>query len=274
MKSVIRACLLSVLLLAGAQANAFVMDWDRVVWSADGSAGQYANADGSGVDVSVTITLSDARYDSSDASVVSGTDGSDSLVLSMDAFNHSDRYSHYMDVRIRFSRAVSGVGFDISGVNYGSSGNHGQGNSGYAFDDLIERIEGRASGVGVAANVEFLPGSVTASVLPTEDGGSTIGYSGLSSAEPGSLIHVSWETGVVDDVSFRYATGPRARNNPSGQFIGLGGVEFNPAVPEPATWLLGIFGFVLLGLRHFMGNGCSGSVGGGAVKALFVKNLK
>lgn len=142
MKSVIRACLLSVLLLAGAQANAFVMDWDRVVWSADGSAGQYANADGSGVDVSVTITLSDARYDSSDASVVSGTDGSDSLVLSMDAFNHSDRYSHYMDVRIRFSRAVSGVGFDISGVNYGSSGNHGQGNSGYAFDDLIERIGG------------------------------------------------------------------------------------------------------------------------------------
>ena len=250
MKSVIRACLLSVLLLAGAQAAAFVIDWDRVVWSPDGREGQYANADGSGVDVSVTITLSDARYDSADASVVSGTDGAASLMLSMDAPNHSDRYSHYMDVRIRFSRAVSGVGFDISGINHGSSGNHGHGNSGYAFDDLIERIEGSVAGVGVAPNVEFAPGSVTASVLSTENGGATIGYSGVSSAEPGSLIQVSWETGVVDDVSFRYSTGPRARNNPSWQFIGLGAMDFNPAVPEPATWLFGIFGFVLLGLRH------------------------
>ncbi|MBN2234501.1 MAG: hypothetical protein JW706_05080 [Opitutales bacterium] len=266
MKSVVRACLFSVLLLAGAQAAAFVMDWDRVVWSADGSAGQYANADGSAVDVSVTITLSDARYDGSDASVVRGTDGAASLMLSMDAPNHSDRYSHYMDVRIRFSRAVSGVGFDISGINYGSSGNHGQGNSGYAFDDLIERIEGSVAGVGVAANVEFSPGSVAASVLTTENGGSTTGYSGVSSAEPGSLIHVSWETGVVDDVSIRYATGPRARNNPSAQFIGLGGVDFNPAVPEPATWLLGIFGFVLLGLRHLMGNWRLGSLISGCVK--------
>ena len=251
MKSVIRACLLFVLLLAGEQATAFVMDWDRVVWSADGRAGQYANVDGSGVDVSVTITLSDGRFKSSDVSVERGTDGPDSLMLSMDAFNNSDRYTHYMDVRIRFSRAVSGVGFDISGINHGSPGNHGQGNSGYAFDDLIERIEGSASGVGVAPNVEFLPGSVTASVLPTEDGGSTVGYSGVSSAEPGSLIHVSWETGVVDDVSFRYATGPRARNNPSGQFIGLGGVEFNPAVPEPATMIIEFSLLGMLGMRHF-----------------------
>lgn len=251
MKSVIRACLLSVLLLAGAQATAFVMDWDRVVWSADGRAGQYANADGSGVDVSVTITLSDARYDSSDVSVVSGTDGPDSLVLSMDAPNHSDRTSHYMDVRIRFSRAVSGVGFDISGINHGSPGNHGQGNSGYAFDDLIERIEGSAAGVGVAATINYVPGTVTSTVFPTENGGSTTGYSGVSADEPGSLIHVSWETGVVDDVSFRYATGPRARNNPSAQSIGLGSVDFNPAVPEPGTMIIGFSLLGMLGMRHF-----------------------
>lgn len=237
--------------MAGAQAAAFVLDWNSVAWSPDGLEGFVADVDGSGVDVTVSVALSGNRFDAWNVASESGADALGVLQLSMDVPNHSDRLSHYMDVRIRFSRAVSGVGFDISGINYGSSGNHGQGKSGYAFDDLIERIEGLAAGVGVAATVTYAPGTVTSTILPSEDGGLTTGYSGVSADEPGSLIHVSWGTGLVDEVSFRYATGPRARNNPSGQSIGLGGVDFNPAVPEPGTWLLGIFGFVLLGLRHF-----------------------
>lgn len=240
-----------------AVSNAFVLDWDSVDWVAGNTNQTFYNVDGSGMDVSISLAITGANWaqwngqsqpddnrrlggdggpgDAGELYDSFGNPSDEALHLHMDAFQRD--YAGYVEVVISFSRAVTGVSFDLFDVDNGGNTQNSS-----TFEDVIADIGGSLNSVDVdPATVVYDSGSIDRFVHPTRGDEYRGTYWAPDSEDV--VLGLSWDEQVVDTVTFRYYAGNFSQRNPRTQGISISDINFASAVPEPGTV---VGGFVLL----------------------------
>ena len=241
-------------LMMTAVSHGFVLDWDSVDWTAGGTDQTFYNVDGSGMDVSISLAITGANwaqwrpsntapweiqpddnrrlggdggpgqgelYDSG------GNPSEEALHLHMDAFQRN--YDGYVEVVISFSRAVTGLSFDLFDIDNGGATQNTS-----TFEDVIADIGGSLNSVDVdPATVDYDSGSIDRVVDPTRGDEYRGTYWAPDSEDV--VLGLSWDEQVVDTVTFRYYAGNFSQRNPGDQGISISDISFASAVPEPGT---------------------------------------
>lgn len=253
------ACTCVAGLMMTAVSHGFVLDWDSVDWTGGGTNQTFYNVDGSGMDVSISLAITGAAWaqwsgqNQPDDNRRLGGDGGpgqgelydsfgnpseEALHLHMDALQRN--YTGYVEVVISFSRAVTGLSFDLFDVDNG-----GDTQNTSTFEDVIADIGGTLNGVDVdPASVDYDSGSIDRVVHPTRGDEYRGTYWAPDSEDV--VLGLSWDEQVVDTVTFRYYAGNFSQRNPGTQGISISDISFASAVPEPGTVAGGVF--LLVGL--------------------------
>lgn len=247
-------------LIMTAVSHGFVLDWDSVDWTAGGTDQTFYNVDGSGMDVSISLAITGANWvawngeaqpddnrrlggDGGPGQAGEGFDSfgnpsDEALHLHMNAFQRN--YTGYVEVVISFSRAVTGLSFDLFDVDNG-----GDTQNTSTFEDVIADIGGSLNSVDVdPATVDYDSGSIDRVVHPTRGDEYRGTYWAPDSEDV--VLGLSWDEQVVDTVTFRYYAGNFSQRNPGDQGISISDISFASAVPEPGTVAGGFF--LVLGL--------------------------
>ena len=251
-----------------ALSHAVVLDWDTVDWTGGSFSQTFTNVQGSGMDVTITLSITGASFASWNGQVqpddnnrLGGDDGypyqaqgegvdssgnpsEESLHLHMDSVQNDFR--GYIDVQIAFSQAATGVSFQLFDVDRG-----GDGDTTRTFEDVIGDIQGTRDGSQIAPSTVSYDSS---GIDEDTRDGSPIYRGGYYSPDASnSVLGLSWDTQVVDSVSFRYYAGDLTNSTPGTQGISISDIEFNNAVPEPGTMTAGVLllaGLCALELRR------------------------
>jgi len=257
-------------------AQTSVLDWDSVNWSGGSTTQTFSNVDGSGIDITISLTLSadSAAYSgwtynskkgrweynsyTTQTSFLSGSpiddttfggdwgaEDEESLYLGVN-FATDNRIQSYLDVTITFSQAVEGLNFnlfDVDSYGYNYTGGY---ETGIQFVDIIEQIEGNYLGNSVSSSVTYDSSRILAVTNSSGDayqGNTSLTDSNDQNDNPASTLNLAWSS-PVDTVSFRYTTGTSPVADPGQQAIGLSDFWFTryQAVPEPSTYLFGALG--------------------------------
>lgn len=156
----------------------------------------------------------------------------------MEAFQRN--YTGYVEVVISFSRAVTGLSFDLFDIDNGGATQNTS-----TFEDVIADIGGSLNSVDVdPATVDYDSGSVDRVVHPTRGDEYRGTYWAPDSEDV--VLGLSWDEQVVDTVTFRYYAGNFSQRDPGTQGISISDINFASAVPEPGTVAGGFF--LVLGL--------------------------
>jgi hypothetical protein len=234
--------------LVPALTHGLVLDWNAVDWAGGATSQTFSNVQGSDIDVSISLVITGAvwanwsgqaqpddnprlagdggtPYHAQGEGVnSSGQTSQESLHLHMQS--GLNNFRGYVDVVISFSRAVTGVSFQLFDVDSGST-----------FEDVIGDIRGTLNATQVApAAVSYEPRGTNYGIEAGTRNGSPI-YRGTywSPDAPDAVLGLAWNTQVVDTVSFRYYAGDRTPSNPSTQGISISDIRFFAAVPEAGT---------------------------------------
>ena len=236
-------------LMITAVSNAFVLDWESVDWAGGATNQTFYNVDGSGMDVSISLANTGAAWaqwngqNQPDDNRRLGGDGGpgqtgegfdsfgnpsdEALHLHMDAFQRN--YTGYVEVVISFSRAVTGLSFDLFDIDNGGATQNTS-----TFEDVIADIGGSLNSVDVdPATVDYDSGSIDRVVDPTRGDEYRGTYWAPDSEDV--VLGLSWDEQVVDTVTFRYYAGNFSQRNPGDQGISISDISFASAVPEPGT---------------------------------------
>ena len=245
--------------LVAATTHAALLDWSLVDWTQGAETQTFYNVDGSGIDITIALSLSydwethggrwdhystqtDWINDAPNDNKTFGGDGSlqddESLYLGLN-FASDDRFQSYLDVTITFSQAVDMASFQLFDVDQYGTDYRGGYETGIQFVDIIERVEGSLDGTTVAGTVTH---DSTKILEGTNESGTYYqGNTSLSDINdqndnPRSTLNLAWNS-PVDTLSFRYTTGSGAVADPGTQAIGLSNIGFcnYSAVPEPST---------------------------------------
>lgn len=263
-----------VLLLASiASAQITQLDWNTVDWGYGNISQTFSNVDGSGIDVTISLTLSadtatfsgweyndrkkrwewqsytsethwlpEAPNDTSDFGGDGSAQSDESLYLGLN-FASNNRNQSYLDVTITFSEAVNDVNFSLFDVDASGTNYTGGFETGIQFVDIIEQIQGSYQGNAVSGSVTHDSTKILAVTNPSGDayqGNTRLDSHSDQDDNPRSQLNLGWSS-PVDTVSFRYTTGSGAVADPGQQAIGLSNIRFSQyqAVPEPGTILIG-----------------------------------
>lgn len=247
------------LFLTAALSHAAVLDWNTIDWTRGAETQTFYDVDGSGIDITIALTLSydwakhsdgcDSYYtqtdwinDAPNDNNTFGGDGStqddESLYLGLN-FASDDRIKSYLDVTISFSEAVESANFQLFDVDTYGTNYWGGYESGIQFVDIIERVEGSLGGTTVAGSAthdstKILEGTNSSGTY--YQGNTSLSDSRDQNDNPRSTLNLAWSS-PVDTLSFRYTTGSGAVRDPGNQAIGLSNIGFcgYSAVPEPST---------------------------------------
>ncbi|MBN2234502.1 MAG: hypothetical protein JW706_05085 [Opitutales bacterium] len=231
-----------------AVSHGFVLDWDSVDWAGGATNQTFYNVDGSGMDVSISLAITGAAWaqwndqaQPDDNRRLGGDGGSgqgelydsfgnpseESLHLHMDALARN--YTGYVEVVISFSRAVTGLSFDLFDVDTGGNTQNSS-----TFEDVIADIGGSLNGVDVGtATADYDSDSIDRVVHPTRGDEYRGTYWAPDSEDV--VLGLSWDEQVVDSVTFRYYAGNFSNTTPGTQGISISDISFASAVPEPGT---------------------------------------
>jgi hypothetical protein len=237
------------LLLVGATSlQGIVLDWATNPWPG-GTSATFTDVDGSGIDVSVSLTLEGGAWhqplQSSGGNLIVFPDWSTNV-----------QTTSYVDVTISFSQPV--VGFSLSFLDVDRGPQTGGGNwvwrqggwvfipPSYAWQDIIERARGfNNSNLVSYATATTVGSGIVQSGSPTNLAWTAVQDSNWA---PNSQLALNW-SGVVDTISYRYSSGSTAQSDPFAQVIGMSGFTFYSAVPEAGTVVTAAL--MLLGLGAF-----------------------
>lgn len=218
---------------------ASVLDWNSVNWTAGGTSQTFTNVDGSGVDISITITPDFVGGGSNGAWLTSGvpddttfltggTPGEESLYMPVNFGTRSGRQSLRIDVT--FSAEVSNVSYNVFDVDLLS----GQ------FQDRLDQY---SASDGTSS---FSPTVTTGVTNTLAGGGSRVQGTSLASDSTGDgTVNFDYGSNGITSFTFRYRSGSSAPSNPGQQWIGLHDINF--IVPEMNTVIAGVV-LVVLGM--------------------------
>lgn len=254
-------------------ALAAELDWSSVSWSPNGSLSQtYDNVGGTQVDLDFsfpgTVTTGNALYPGGSPQPTNGafdnnTPQINTLITSDDAlyleleFGPQDP-NQYVTMQLDFSEEVRDVSFTAFDIDFGEDD----------FQDLVVVMgiteEGAlvaptslATTAGVNTRLNGFPGIFDmfgtiydpfGSALSRNSG--VVGLADQSAPDGGSA---TWDFGSQEIVGIGlvYTNGTEAPNNPDGQWIALGNINFTPVIPEAETYWAGGGLLFLLGLVEY-----------------------
>jgi len=245
--------------LAAPCANAFVLNWATLDWTAGATNQTYANVNGSGITIVVDMGFKpgwdDANYQAPWQSAswpddVAPQTGENSNVVwqAMNAFANTNRYvsvlfTFYKDGTTDLA-SISNITLKVEDVDsiistFGSS-----------YRDQIRNIEARdptgvttlyATGASYAGDGDPQTYTITGS-------GATLRITANSNvesvgADTGGDVNINFSTQVVSKIYYRYGNGAMGTDNsPTTQWTGPGLMNFE-VVPEPSAFTLGLLGF-------------------------------
>jgi len=231
----------SSLIIATSTAHAFTLDWSNVDYT-DGSLSQtFTNVDGSGVDMTFDFTFSGGAASIAGTphdqvwggSQISTNYGESDAPLTF-AFDPIDA-NQFMDLKITFSQAVSGVDFNIYDID-ADDGSNGRGFYGDVLDITANAgtvFAGMSAGSGITAAGSTLTGGITSAQDP---------------GQLGNTANIDFGTVSVSSIDIRYSSTADFAD-PTFQMAAVGNIDFSQ-VPEPTSAMLLLTGGALLGLRR------------------------
>ncbi len=216
-------------------AQSSELDWTQVNWNSGNTSQTFNDVDGSGIDITISLTINGGFY----YSPLDDSNSSSSLVIFPD-FSTDNPSTSFIDVNISFSSTVYSADFSLLDVDRGRSGNISY------WEDIIEDIQASNEG-NTTDDLTITAGSEIRTVT---NSGETE-YRGRSNQNwnDASTLQIAWAA-PVDNISFRYSSGSRAISNPVAQVIGLSNITFTP-VPEPGAYVTGLCALALLGWREY-----------------------
>ncbi|MBO9199949.1 MULTISPECIES: T9SS type A sorting domain-containing protein [Niastella] len=246
MKQVYTLAFLLILSVQHTIAQSVTLDWGPSFRSGNGwkdgnETGTANNIGSSGVNATVTITNSQTNADPYDGFTVFTSPGINHNYYS--ALNSTakslgfgvdwNRNTRTADITIKFSAPVANVKFNIADIDKSGT------NSATYIDQVT--ITGSKNNTAVTnptlsklvtTSTIFTIAGNTATANPTNGVG---GSSNSSLTDQSGTVVVNFGTTQLDQVTIHYQNNSNADNDPTQQFILIGGVAFQPASTLPLT---------------------------------------
>jgi len=218
--------------LATRQAQAIVLDWSGVTWTA-GSLSKSFDIDSTnpGNDIRITISGDTSRFMSGypaitddSSSGFSGGMGAGTKNLEMYVDFSSDTQVVKVSIDFLYSTGVGEVGFTLFDVDVGTG-------TPKTFIDQITKI------YGTTTNGTFVAPTITDGTANSVSGTGTnqvvTGTATSDSADADGNVSIFYSNYGITNVTFTYGNSSAAQNNPASQSIGLYDINFKkPVVPE------------------------------------------
>jgi hypothetical protein len=217
----------------GGEVRASVLDWDVVSWTAGSLTATYTNVDGSGVDMTVTVSGETGDFLNEDGAptpqisnnITGGlTPAQNALLFYVDWGNENDTIT----VTVTFSQLVNNVSYDLFDIDRGGSAGGGS----RTFVDEISTITATDGTTTYAATIG------TSAENTTEGAGTGIsiyGNGGNPSDTSGDgNASISYGSSAVNSLTFTYGNRSNSQTNPAAQAISMHDINFT-IVPEVPT---------------------------------------
>ncbi|MEO0795325.1 MAG: hypothetical protein AAFX93_09195 [Verrucomicrobiota bacterium] len=201
-------------------AQSFTFDWDSVSWGSGTTSNTFNDVDGSGVDV--TISISGGSFLAGFPQITQNqTGGLSPAQDALELFINESASGNGLTLTMTFSEEIENLSLTLFDVDTGPGGFFSP-----TFRDQVTFAETPTTFSDSAAN--FVSGASAFGIsenVPTSAGGNV---SASFSAPRTSL-------------QFFYGAGPFTQTNPAQQAISLYDFTFEvtPVVPEPGTWIAG-----------------------------------
>ena len=200
---------LSFLLFLPKVTSASTLDWDVEVWPANALTQSYTNVDGSGVDITVTMTGDTARFDSGFPV---------SVTNELDFSAQFNTATETILTTIVFSSPVKLSNLRIRDIDFNNND----------FDDRII-ISGKNT-----AGTTILPNDVTigSNINENTPGDYEADTLGLGDNDARSFLTFSFDDVAITEFSFQYTNGASAPADPDGQHVLFDNIEFFLSTPS------------------------------------------
>ncbi|WP_309380713.1 PEP-CTERM sorting domain-containing protein [Cerasicoccus frondis] len=219
--------ILSCLAIATAAGQSYTLDWNSLSWTPGSTSQTFTNVDGSGVDVTVSISGGTflGGYPRLSTDITGGGPAGQNYLMML--INESSS-GNGATVSIQFSSDVESLSLGMFDVDTGTGGFYSR-----SFRDQITFADAPDSLTGSSANL--VVNSTTVLGL----------YENANNSANGN-VNASY-SGARNNVTFFYGAGPFTQSNPAQQGISLSDMTFTyvSPIPEPSTYLIGA---ALLGL--------------------------
>ena len=248
MRSVWRSTSLGLLVLASffvaSQSNAFTLDWTTIGWNPNDTSGlqEFANVDGSGIDLAVSYTLNAFLNDGVPLLYTEATSPTDEILGSLRFLNQTSDPTTPVTVTLTFSQDI----FIDQAFLYSHSiiGANRQEHSVVVARDVA------GSAIAASEYDTTTPGLVELDM----DGDAfyeSIGLGFQNEDEYGTVFYEYQQTGIrsISYSLFVFET-DTSDFTEGGASMGIGAVDFSPVpMPEPSTGLLAMMGLAGLALH-------------------------
>lgn len=228
---------LAVCLFGAQPANAIVLDWSNVTWTAGSLTGSFdIDPNNAGNDVTVTITGNTTRFFSSTYPRITSDftgglgSGTDQLDLYVDYASTSQAIT--VTVTFHYTGGVSDVSTTLFDVDTGAVTGKGK-NPERAFVDQVRAITAIATNntlVGASISV------VNSTYAQTSGSGTNQTVTGLDVAGDFSSqgsVGISYGTNTISSFTFTYGEGAGSETDPFAQGIGLYDITYTPKTKVP-----------------------------------------
>lgn len=237
-KSIRAAILCCALLFVSVSAQAIVLDWSTITWTAGSLSNSYdIDPDNPGNDITVTITGSTNRFfNSTYPKLTQDFTGGispdpDQLDLYVDYANTSQSIT--ITVAFNYAAGVSNVNFTIFDVDTGDTFTE-KGKTKRTFIDQVDGIYATSTNSSLIAPVIVNSNTTYNTVSGSGTNQSVVGIAKANDFSNEGSVGVSYGTNNITSFTFTYGEGSGTGSDPAAQGIGLYDITFSPKpkVPE------------------------------------------
>lgn len=238
LNSIRAAILCCVLLFVSLSAQAIVLDWSNITWTAGSLSNSYdIDPDNPGNDITITITGSTNQFFNSTYPKVTQdftggiSPAPDQLDLYVDFANTSQSIT--LTITFNYATGVSNVNFTLFDVDTGDTFTE-KGKTKRTFIDQVDSIYGTSTNGSLIAPTIVNSNASFNTVSGSGTNQSIVGTAKANDFSNEGSVGVSYGTNNITSFTFTYGEGSGTGADPAAQGIGLYDISFSPKpkVPE------------------------------------------
>jgi hypothetical protein len=219
----------STLFLIVGETRSAVLDWDTVSWTPNGLTATYVDVNGSGVDMTVTISGDTGTLASQLSNTLTGglNPPQNSLLLAVDWASKSETIT----VTVTFSELVNNVSYNLFSVDRGD-------NVGGGIRTYVDQISTLTATDGNTTYAASITAGAHNAIEGTGINQTIYGSGGPNPPDDSGKGNttISYGTNPVNSLTFTYGNRSDSQSNPAAQAIALHDINFTvvPEVPAGA----------------------------------------